>query len=175
MSNSKDIITGIKKLLFGEEVPAAPVAPAPVAPAEEKMEKEYTLEDGVTIVSIDKLEVGGTVTLSGAPAPDAVHTLQDGTKITTAAGIITEVKPVEVLAEEPQAAEETAYKVPAEMAAQLSRIEKLEAALAKQSEAFSKLFPLIEKMAEVEVEAPVENQKSWEEMTSLERFRATKN
>lgn len=171
MTNSKDIITGIKKLLFGEEMPTTPVEPAPVAPAEEKMEKEYTLEDGVTIVSIDKLEVGGMVTLSGAPAPDAVHTLQDGTKVTTLAGIITEVKPVEVLTEEPKAAEEVAYKVPAEMAA---RIEKLEAALAKQSEAFSKLFPLIEKMAEVEVEVPAETQKSWEEMTSLERFRATK-
>jgi len=170
MSNSKDIITGIKKLLFGE-MPTETVAPAPVAPAEEKMEKEYTLEDGVTIVSIDKLEVGGTVTLSGSPAPDAVHTLQDGTKVTTVAGIITEVKPIEVLAEEPQKAEEVAYKMPTEMAA---RIEKLEAALAKQSDAFAQLFPLIEKMAEVEVEAPVENQKSWEEMTALERFRATK-
>jgi hypothetical protein len=171
MNNSKDIITGIKKLLFGE-MPTETVAPAPVTPAEEKMEKEYTLEDGVTIVSIDKLEVGGMVTLGDAPAPDAVHTLQDGTKVTTAAGIITEVKPVEVLGEEPKAAEETAYKMPTEMAA---RIQKLEVAFAKQSQAFAQLFPLIEKMAEVEVEKPVENQKSWEEMTSLERFRATKN
>lgn len=54
---------------------------------------DYTLQDGTTIVQIDKLEVGGLVTTAGAPVADGDYTLQDGTKLTVAAGAITVVTP----------------------------------------------------------------------------------
>jgi hypothetical protein len=55
--------------------------------------EDYTLQDGTTVISVDKLEVGGVVTVAGAPAPDAVHTLQDGSTLTTVGGLITEYVP----------------------------------------------------------------------------------
>ena len=87
------------KQLFMGAVPPGPVtppapapAPAPPAPAEFK---DYTAADGVTVLSIDKLEVGGKVNINGAPAPDGEYQLQDGTKVKVAAGLISELEAAE--------------------------------------------------------------------------------
>lgn len=65
---------------------------------------QSTLEDG-TVIEYEALEVGAAVTVvvegeDPAPAPDGEHTLEDGTKITTEGGVITEIM-------EPEAEEET--------------------------------------------------------------------
>lgn len=54
---------------------------------------DYKLVDG-TAISIDKLEVGGLVTIGGTPAPVGEYALEDGSKITVdAGGTITVVTP----------------------------------------------------------------------------------
>ena len=69
---------------------------------EEEM-AEATLEDG-TIIEYDKLEEGGKVmviTESGlVDAPDAAHTLTDGTVVTTEGGMIVSISRVEAPVEE---------------------------------------------------------------------------
>lgn len=104
----KKAIADIKKLLFGDEPAPAP-APAPMAAV------EYKLQDG-TAVSIDKLEVGGVVTIAGAVAPDGEYCLEDGTCITVAVGVISAVTP-------PAAAEPVAeeMKTPVQMQAALNK------------------------------------------------------
>lgn len=70
------------KAFFMDEMPGEPTtveAPAPV----------YKLADG-SEVTIDRLEIGGTVHLNGEPAPEGELTLEDGTKITVGVnGVIT--------------------------------------------------------------------------------------
>lgn len=82
MKSPIELLQEVKKLVFQEET-----APAP----------SYSLEDG-TKVLIDKLEVGGKVTLEdGTPAPAGEHTLEDGTKIVLSeSGVIAEIMPKEV-------------------------------------------------------------------------------
>jgi len=79
----KETIAEIKRMLgFSVEEPAP--APAPVGTV-------YKLADG-TEVTIDKLEIGGKVLIGDQAAPDGVHNLEDGTAVTVAEGVITEVK-----------------------------------------------------------------------------------
>lgn len=51
---------------------------------------DYILQDG-TKVTIDKLEIGGLVTINGTPAPDGEHQVQDGTIVETKDGVIEEI------------------------------------------------------------------------------------
>ena len=81
------------------------------------MEKEYITKEQIQInmekaklidgteVQVSELAVGGSVEVytpegQWVPAPDAEHTLENGVKITTVGGVITEIKQVEVVAEE---------------------------------------------------------------------------
>lgn len=86
---AKEKISALKKLLFGDHEPAPAPAPLP----EEMPGTAYKLADG-TEVMVDKLEVGGKVTVGDQPAPDGEHTLEDGTVLATSAGLITEVRKV---------------------------------------------------------------------------------
>lgn len=66
---------------------------------------DTTLEDGTAImIEGDSVEVGYAVTIAetGEAAPDATHTLADGTQIVTVGGLITEVIPA-AAAEAPSA------------------------------------------------------------------------
>lgn len=107
MDKSKGMIAKIKALFA--EMPVPETAPAPATPT------EYTLEDGVTIAKIDKLEVGGIVTVNDAPAVDGSITLADGTKVTTVGGVITGVE-----AKAAEAAEEIPM-TPAQMKAEIKK------------------------------------------------------
>lgn len=51
------------------------------------------LADGTAVEITPGLEMGATVTIAGQPAPDGTHALSDGTKITTAGGVISAVEP----------------------------------------------------------------------------------
>ena len=66
---------------------------------EDKMMGEGKLKDG-TMITYDELEVGYpimVVTDQGTnPAPDGTHELENGTKVTTVNGLITEIVPVAV-------------------------------------------------------------------------------
>lgn len=90
MSDLKEKFAAIKKLVFGES-PAATTQTAGT---------EYKLQDG-TAVTIDKLEVGGKVMCGDTACADGAYTLEDGTKFTVAAGLITEITPASAAPAEP--------------------------------------------------------------------------
>jgi len=104
---------------LGIELPAKPVV---------KLE-DVTLMDG-TMLTVDAMEVGSPAMFTGAdgvaiPA-EGEYELADGSKIVCAAGVVTEIKPMEVEAEKKP-------EVPAapseEMAAVLSRMAEMEGLL----------------------------------------------
>jgi uncharacterized coiled-coil protein SlyX len=173
----------IRTMVFGdmEKQVATP------APAEPQKFMEYKLKSGA-VVSIDKLEVGGSVTLNGEPAPDGEHEFEDGSKIVVAGGLITEVKKAEG-APVVEVEVEAMKKLPgmfSEMeqgfAAAKTDIAQLKQIIAeqkntidKQSETLKQMFSLMETIANTSVQQPVEKVKSFEEMSALEKFRAQKN
>ena len=173
----------IRTMVFGdmEKQVATP------APAEPQKFMEYKLKSGA-VVSIDKLEVGGSVTLNGEPAPDGEHEFEDGSKIVVAGGLITEVKKAEG-APVVEVEVEAMKKLPgmfSEMeqgfAAAKTDIAQLKQTIAeqkntidKQSETLKQMFSLMETIANTSVQQPTEKVKSFEEMSALEKFRAQKN
>lgn len=81
----------------------SPVVPAPAMTTEpEKLSTDVTLKDG-TVVTVDKLEVGGVAMVGDAPAPVGEHELADGTKIVVGeGGVIEAVQPAVMPEEEMQ-------------------------------------------------------------------------
>jgi len=179
----KEAVEKIRTMIFGdmEKQLATPV------PAEPQKFMEYKLKSGA-VVSIDKLEVGGAVTLNGEPAPDGEHEFEDGTKIVVAGGLITEVKQAEV-APVVEVEVEAMKKLPGMFSdfqqgfaaaktdiAQLKQtIAEQKNTIAKQTETLKQMFSLVETIANTSVEQPVEKVKTFEEMSALEKFRASKN
>lgn len=112
---------------------------------------EYVLESGVKVM-VDKLEVGGKVTLldgngQEAPAPAGEHTLADGSKIVLdEKGTILEIKAPETKNEEAESEVELMKKKVAEMEAQIEALKsykkeaevKMSENLAQMSDKFSK-------------------------------------
>lgn len=180
--NYQEAINKIKAI-FDAQAPTMPAMPGMENPATTEL-PEYILQDGTKIV-VDKLAIGGTVTLNGAPAPDGSHQLQDGTVIETVSGKITEITtPAEESADEsvntdmglvPQPGpnpDVTLAPVSPEVKAKLEAIDNTladhaakhkmtEETMAKQSEAMKQMMSLVEKMATAPVDgpiAPVKNQ-----------------
>lgn len=91
----KELIAKIKGI-FEAPPPAGPAAP--VAPADTSNATIYTLQDGTQIAiqqAGDLPAPGDMVTVAGAPAPEGILTLQDGSMITCdATGTITLYTPV---------------------------------------------------------------------------------
>ena len=174
---AKEGIEAIKKLLFSD--PAAPVpAPAPVAAAPVKMEQVSTV-DGV-VLSIDKKEVGGSVMIDGVAAPDAEYQLNDGTFLTVAGGLITavETKGSEAV-DDPNAVAMAAFKLEFEsFKGEFSQHKQAFAAvqneLATNKAAFAQLMQVVETMSNASVQQPVNVPKTFNEMSPVEKFRASK-
>lgn len=163
MRNPIELLQEVKKLVFQEEAMPAPA---------------YVLADG-TKVMIDKLEVGGKVTLEdGTPAPAGEHELADGSYIVLGeGGIIAEIKAKE---EEPKVeievenGEDKKKEEDAAMSAKFAEIENkfsayeqsfsalkndyegLKAAFGKQSEAMQGLISLVDTLVNVPNQAPAE-------------------
>lgn len=123
IKKAEEILEGIKKLAFGEEMPPAnPI----VEPAQFS---EYSLADG-TMVMIDKMEIGGKVMVNDAPVMDGEYELADGTKMKVVGGAISEI-------ESPAPAAPVQEDMGAKFAAIEERLQGFEAALqaAKQENA----------------------------------------
>lgn len=94
MSEIKDLWNQFKEKFLGNPEVQSPAAPVQLT--------EATLKDG-TVVTVDKLEVGGVVKIGDTPAPAGVHELSDGTKITVGeGGVIESVEKDEAPVEEMQ-------------------------------------------------------------------------
>lgn len=164
MKSPIELLQEVKKLVFQEETMPAPA---------------YSLQDGTKIL-IDKLEVGGVVTLeNGTPAPAGEHTLADGTMVVLGeGGVIAEIKPKEV--EEPaieveiESAEHDKKTDMEEMKEKIAKIEEelnagkdkmsafevdysaLKEASAKAQEGLQALIALVETLVNVPSQAPAE-------------------
>jgi uncharacterized coiled-coil protein SlyX len=179
----KEAVEKIRTMIFGdmEKQVATP------APAEPQKFAEYKLKSGA-MVSIDKVEIGGSVTLNGEPAPDGEHEFEDGSKIVTVGGLITEVKKAE-MAPVVEVEVEAMKKLPGMFsdfqqgfAAAKTDIAQLKQTVAdqkntidKQSETLKQMFSLVETIANSSVQTPAEPVKGFDEMSPLEKFRAQKN
>lgn len=171
MSSLKDKIANFKKYLFeGTPLvnPPAPqaqaAAPAPnAAPQAPSAPTEYKLKDG-SPVSIDKLEVGGTVLMAGVPCPAGEYELQDGSRVTVGdGGVITLVTPSAVAAPPPVLMADVeaainkalnAYKE--QMAAEkLAMEQKMADADKKSKETIKEIFAIVEEIAATETAKPV--------------------
>ena len=174
--SSKEAIEKIKNMLFGEMPEQAP-APVPTPEGSGQVFADYKLKDG-TVVSIDKVEIGGQVNLNGEPAPDGYHLLEDGTKIHVMSGLIDEIEKEEVVSEVP----EELKKLPVMMSAVNQDIVNLKKTIdaqakliSRQSESLKQMFALVETIANNSIEQPKEKVKSFDEMSALEKFRAQRN
>jgi uncharacterized coiled-coil protein SlyX len=179
----KEAVEKIKSMIFGDEEKqmGTPV------PAEPQSFMEYKLKSGA-VVSIDKLEVGGSVTLNGEPAPDGEHEFEDGSKIVVSGGLITEVKKAEN-APIVEVEVEAMKKLPGmfsdmqqgfasaknDIAELKQTIADQKNTIAKQSETLKQMFSLVETIANSSVQSPAEPVKGFDELSPLEKFRAQKN
>lgn len=168
----KEAVEKIKNMLFGD----MPVV-LPESVGSGQVFAEYKLKDG-TVVSIDKVEIGGSVNLNGEPAPDGYHLLEDGTKIEVSKGLIIDVEKESELGYLP----EEMKKLPVMMSAVNKDIVDLKKTIdaqakliARQSESLKQMFSLVETIANNSIEQPKEKVKSFDEMTALEKFRALNN
>ena len=145
--------TKIRVLLGLETMPVAEVK------KEEKMMGEGKLKDG-TMITYDELEVGYpimVVTDQGTnPAPDGTHELENGTKVTTVNGLITEIVPVAVAAEEEVVVstddttqEDMGKKLKELMDAINAKMSAIEKEIFNQQETNKQMFELIEKIGDL--------------------------
>jgi hypothetical protein len=170
----KEAVEKIKHMLFGD-MPEQPLpVPVPTPVGSGQVFADYKLKDG-TVVSIDKVEIGGSVNLNGEPAPDGYHMLENGTKIEVSKGLIIGVEKESELGYLP----EEMKKLPVMMSAvnqEMVDLKKTINAQAKliatQSESLKQMFALVETIANNSIEQPKEKVKSFDEMTALEKFRA---
>lgn len=150
------------RVLLGLEA----AAPMPEEPKkEEKMMGEGKLKDG-TMVTYDELEVGYplmVVTEQGTnPAPDGTHEMQDGTKVSTVNGLITEVIPaLPVAPAETEAGmypkkdeEDMGKKLKELMDAINAKMSAIETEISKQQETNKQMFELIEKIGDLPTSEP---------------------
>ena len=153
--NAKETLKEIRTMLgFSDEPVAVELATA-------------TLTDGTIIEWEGELAVGTAVFVQTAegniPAPDATHELENGTLVTTVAGLVTEMVEPEVEIEVEVAAEEfatmTAFnevvaKMETAIADLTAKVASLTASNNTHKEAMSKAIDLIEKVADLPSDEP---------------------
>lgn len=175
----KEAIEKIKSVLFGAADPNTlpAIEPAPKAePAVEpvKMATDYKTKDGV-VLSISNLAVGGTVLIGTDPAADGEYQLEDGTVLQTLGGAIVELSsPKEdMLPEEMKVLPQQMAAIKADGEAQFKSISN---EIAAMKEVSKQMFSLLETIANNSVAKPIEApKKSLDEMSALEKFRASRN
>lgn len=159
----KEKLEKIKQFLaFADAAPAIPPAAAP----DMSGITDYVLEDG-TKITVDKLEVGGAVTMNGNPAPDGEHKLQDGTIVETAEGKIVEISAPGEPSDDTAVTSDmskfesqfteingkfSAYEE--KFSAYETRFKAAEETISKQQNAISQLLEVVEKLAATPIADP---------------------
>lgn len=166
MSELKDLLKAIKAKFIGDEPVVPAVDPAnPVNPVQQ-LAKDYSLKDGSS-VNIDKMEVGGAVLKDGAAVPDGTYELADGAVITCTGGLITAITPA---ATDPEAQMSAVKKELERLSGAVKIIEEYKTTqskyeerlkladdkIKKQEETIKGIFEIVEKLADVPANDPVE-------------------
>lgn len=171
----KEAIEKIKAVLFGEADPNTLPAKEPVPNAEPvvepvKMATDYKTKDGI-VLSISELVVGGTVLVGADPAADGEYQLEDGTIVQTSGGAI-----VELSSPQEDLLPEEMKVLPQQMAAISTENLSIKKEIAAMKEVHKQMFSLLETIANNSISKPTEApKKSFDEMSPLEKFRATRN
>lgn len=151
--NAKETLKEIRTMLgFSDEPVAVELATA-------------TLTDGTVITYEGELAIGTAIFVQTAEgdiaAPDATHELENGTLVTTVAGLVTEiVEPeVEIEVEAEEFATMTAFnevvaKMETAIADLTAKVATLTASNNTHKEAMSKAIDLIEKVADLPSDEP---------------------
>jgi len=180
----KEKFESIKKIMLQVDEPTPAVAPEP-AKVETKME-EYVLADD-SVLSIDKLEVGGNVLMGEVAAADGTYNLPNGDVITVVGGMISEIKKAEPVAPVVEDTEmqkqmvamsshiKTLESKQAEMGLLATKFEAQEKKIEALNTANKELLATIELMANESKVAPIEKGKSFDEMTPFEKWKAQNN
>ena len=183
MSDLKDKVNLMKEKFdaFFQKFNAAAEPVTPPAPATPEP-TTYTTKDG-KVLTITALEVGADVLDGEVAAADGEYKLEDGTIVQVSAGKIVELSsPAEdALPEEMKKMQDVVAKMQAHIESQNSKIEALQSAIELQKQNFSasvtnnkELMELVVELSEQSKVQPVGQEKSFNEMTPLERFRASK-
>jgi len=154
---AKEILNKVGEVLKAQFSEQTPVPAEPV-----KMMVDVALKDG-SMVKVDALEVGATVTKDGLPAPDGEYPTEDGQVIKVVGGLISEMSTPEEMKALPEemkalpaqvgamkaqfAAVETSYK--AKFAAQEKKIIALKTG-------FESMLAVVQLMSEQSIAAPKE-------------------
>lgn len=150
---------------------------------------EAKLKDGTIVQYEGELNAGTALNVIDAggqvsPAPNGAHELEDGTIVTVAEGIVTDIKKpeaeveVEVEAAKPILMAEVEAKIAEALSAQTKENSDLKTKLAAQDELIKSMFEVVEKLAaqpEGEVEKPAktsfEKTKVDSRLSAMERMR----
>jgi hypothetical protein len=189
ISKIKDFI--ITKLSVDERVALEglnPVAAPSTMPTDEKKPsteqtpevkmKEAKTVDGLVFAYDGELVIGTAIMdiTSGTPSPvmDGEYTMEDGNIVTIASGVVAEI--ASKAEEAPELPEVVApeLKMP-DMKTQMSN---MQVSLESQISSLKKQVVLLNKVVNEILNTPIQNEtkvsKSWEELSSLEKFRLTK-
>lgn len=147
--NADQILEKVKQAFNDIVNPAPAPTPAPTPVALMKA----NLKDG-TEVEVDKLEVGGVVTIAGNPAPVGEHYLEDGTKITLGDnGVIMEIE-APAQAPAPDSEMDMMKQKFAALEAKFAAAETKYAAIEKTQEAINNMMTDVLKFADLLVKQP---------------------
>jgi hypothetical protein len=172
--NAKETLKEIRTMLgFSEEEIKVEMATA-------------TLTDGTVIVYDGELAIGTAIFVQTAEgdiaAPDATHELENGTLVTTVAGLVTEiVEPeieIEIEAEEFATVShfnDVVSKLESAIAELSAKVVALSASNNQHKEAMSKAIDLIEKIADLPSETPIKTPVSNKKNDQFEALKKFKN
>lgn len=183
-----DVLAKIKAAIFKFAEQVAPVAdPIVVAPIALAV-STAKLKDGTNVSYEGELNVGSVLNVvaedgTATVAPDGMHELEDGTKVTIANGIISEVTKVEPI--EPATTEtetlltqmQQAFKaMELKLSAQVTEKESLKAELLEVKEALKTTLLAFKTIIEAPVvESGVVNKQDFEKMSPLDKRRYYKS
>ncbi len=190
ISKIKDFI--ITKLSVDERVALEglnPVAAPSTMPTDEKKPsteqtpevkmKEAKTVDGLVFAYDGELTIGTAIMdiTSGTASPvmDGEYTMEDGNIVTIASGVVAEIASKAEEAPELPEVVESELKYPKEMDTKMSA---MQVSLESQISSLKKQVVLLNKVVNEILNTPIQNEtkvsKSWEELSSLEKFRLSK-
>lgn len=190
ISKIKDFI--ITKLSVDERVALEglnPVAAPSTMPTDEKKPsteqtpevkmKEAKTVDGLVFAYDGELTIGTAIMdiTSGTASPvmDGEYTMEDGNVVKILSGVVAEIESKKVEEIEAPEVVESELKYPKEMDTKMSA---MQVSLESQISSLKKQVVLLNKVVNEILNTPIQNEtkvsKSWEELSSLEKFRLSK-
>ena len=149
---------------------------------------EAKTKDGKVLTYEGELAQGVAISLvteaGSSPAPDGEYEMEDGTKVSVAAGVVSGIEKPEMQAPEAPMPPEMVQQMETKFSAQIKEVENAyEAKVTALNKTIAELTSdvkftanLLQKLVETPIETIAlskQEQKKWEDMTPVERYNAT--